>query len=214
MEISFTLEQFLEVVSLYNRTFFPLQILAYVLGLGALVLAWKPRKAGGRWASAILAFFWLWSGAVFFIGYLSRLDPQAYAYGALFVVQGLLLVVFGVVLDRIHFQLEPNLSGWLGALILAYAVVGFPLISILNGRAYPEMVPFGLTPCPTAAFTVGLLLWLEGRPKWYVWLIPVLYALSGAMTMTLGLVEDGGMAAAGLLAGGVLLVRSLRKTED
>ena len=59
----FTVEQFLGVFESYNLAVFPMQIVAYVLGLIAVFLVFKNRS--GRIVPAILSFMWLWNGVMY-----------------------------------------------------------------------------------------------------------------------------------------------------
>ena len=59
----FSLEQFLGVFERYNLAVFPMQAVAYALGIAAIVLVVKNRS--GRTVPAILSFLWLWNGIVY-----------------------------------------------------------------------------------------------------------------------------------------------------
>ena len=48
-------------------------------------------------------------------------------------------------------------------------------------------------------FTLGLFLWSRGRIPGYVLVIPILYAFSGVIPMRLGVVEDAGLIASGVI---------------
>jgi hypothetical protein len=73
-----------------------------------------------------------------------------------------------------------------GAGIVGYALVVYPLLNVLLGHRYPAMPTFG-APCPTTIATFGLLTWATPRPPWFVWPIPILWALVGtSAAFTLG----------------------------
>ena len=83
----------------------------------------------------------------------------------------------------------------------------YPLLNVLLGHRYPAMPTFG-APCPTTIATFGLLTWATPRPPWFVWPIPVLWALVGtSAAFALGVREDLGLLAAAGLAVAVQLRR-------
>lgn len=65
----------------------------------------------------------------------------------------------------------------------------------------PAMPTFGL-PCPTTIYTLGLLLWAERpMPRWLL-TVPLAWSVLGASAARqLGVWEDLGLVAAGVLAG-------------
>jgi hypothetical protein len=55
--------------------------------------------------------------------------------------------------------------------------------------------------------TFGLLTWAVPRPPWFVWVVPILWALIGtSAAFTLGIHEDLGLLVAAAAALGVQLV--------
>jgi hypothetical protein len=91
-----------------------------------------------------------------------------------------------------------------GHMLIAYALVGYPLVSAMLGREFPEMPTFGL-PCPTTIFTLGMLAFLSAPFPRYVFVIPIAWALIGSQAaFLLGVYEDLGLLVAGLA--GVWLV--------
>jgi Family of unknown function (DUF6064) len=204
---TFTLAEFLEMMSRYNVTFWPLQLVAYALGIAAVVLALRSTAYSSKIISVILALFWLWVGVVFNWAYFRPLYPMAVAFVALFVIEAGVLVYTGVFKQSLSFKFKADANGIAGALLVLYAMIGYPAIEYLLGRGYPSLLPFGLVPCPMTVFTFGLLLWTDKKLPWYVWAIPFLYSLSGVIPIWLGIVEDVGLVAAGLLATGMILYR-------
>ena len=66
---------------------------------------------------------------------------------------------------------------------------------------------FGVAPCPTTIFTIGVM--LIARGIWVIWLsiIPFLWSLIGlAAAIQLGIPEDLAMPVAGAVLAAVLLV--------
>ncbi len=206
MDLPFTTEQFLAVFERYNLAIWPLQTVAYALGLVAVVLAFRPVWASDRIICAILAFFWLWMGAVYHLAYFSVINGAAIAFGALFIVQGVLWLLVGVVRPRLAFGAVLSASSMLGGLLILYAMVAYPIIGSLLGHGYPRSPSFGVAPCPTTIFTFGLLLWTRVRVPTYLLVIPLLWSAIGfSAAFTLGIYEDIGLPIAGVLGTALLL---------
>jgi hypothetical protein len=195
---TFTLAQFLEMMARYNMTFWPLQIVAYGLGIVAVLLAIRTTKHSSRIIAAILALFWLWGGIVFNLVYFSSLYPMAIAFAVLFVIEAGILIYAGLLKGTLSFTVKADVYGAVGALLVLYSMAGYPAIEYLLGRGYPSLLPFGLVPCPMTVFTLGILLWSNKRPPWYVLAVPILYSLSGIIPIWKGIVEDIGLVVAGL----------------
>src|SRR4051812_31769009 len=117
--LPFTTDQFLDTFGRYNQAIWPLQIVAYALGLVAVGLALKPTGLSDRLIGLIPAAFWLWTGLVYHVGYFREINGAAVLFGALFVAQGLLWLLVGVVRPRLAFRARPDLGGLVGALFIA-----------------------------------------------------------------------------------------------
>src|SRR5574340_503212 len=74
---TFTLDQFLEMLTQYNLTIWPLQLVAYGLGILAVLLALRGTKNSGRTIASMLGVLWLWTGAVFNLFYFSPLYSRS-----------------------------------------------------------------------------------------------------------------------------------------
>lgn len=209
MELPFTIQQFLAVFAAYNRAIWPAPVVAYALGLAAVVLAIRRPPVSGRTISTILAIFWLWMGAVYHILFFSEINPAAYLFGGLFLVQGLLFLIAGGLLGNLDFQIRADLSGIAGGVLVLYAMVIYPALGTFLGHGYPAAPVFGVAPCPTTIFTFGLLLWTRGRAPGWLFIIPALWSAIGFLAaLQLGILEDIGLLVAAVVAGTMLLVRN------
>ena len=159
--VPFTREQFLAVFVTYNETVWPVQVLAYLLGLLMVVLIIRPSAQRSRVVAAGLAAMWLWTGVAYHGMNFSTISNGAWGFAALFVVQGVLLIEAGVLRGRLAFGPCKGRLGWLGWMgwsLVAYASIGYPLLGQLLGEGYPAVPTFGITPCPVTLFMFGLLL--------------------------------------------------------
>lgn len=212
MNLPFTVEQFLQVFRDFNTSIWPMQIVAYVLAVGALALCLWRVSYGDRVVAGVLAFFWLFMGAVYHIGFFSRINNAAYIFGALFIVQGLLFAFVGSYRNRLIFGFRANIHTSIGAAFVLYSMVVYPLIGAAVGHAWPNSPSFGVAPCPGTIFTFGMLLLTASRLPKYLLVIPALWSLIGfAAALTLGITEDIGLLVAGVLGTALIIVRD-RKT--
>jgi hypothetical protein len=206
--LPFTTEEFLDVFGRYNQAIWPMQTVAYGLGFAAVLLALRPGRWSSRLVVSVLAVFWLWTGIVYHLVYFREINGAAVLFGILFVGQGVLWLLVGVVRPRLTFRTHNDLSALIGGLIIAYALVGYPLLGLALGQSYPRMPAFGVTPCPVTIFTFGLLLWTERPFPRSTLIIPLLWSLLGvSAAISLGVGEDIGLAVAGVLATVLLLWR-------
>lgn len=192
----------------YNLFIHPMHYAAYGLGVAAILLAAVKAEFARKYVSLILAIFWIWIGVVFCMLYWSRISALAYVLGGLFVLQGLLFLIFGFFRQGLSFQTEASLYTTTGFIFIVYAMIIFPLIGIYFGRTWPQMLPFGLVPCPTIAFTFGLLLWADKKVPVYLFVIPFIMALFAIGAVAFGIYEDLGAFIAGILGTILILIKN------
>ena len=173
------IDQFLDVFAAYNEAIWPAQILAYVLGVVAVAALFRPGRTSDRVIAGVLGLMWLWTGILYHGLFFSRINAAAFAFGALFVVQGLAIAYVGVVRDGLRFGIRFDIATVVGAVLILYAAVVYPLIGIATGHAWPAMPFFGVTPCPVTIFTFGLLLMTSSRFSYWLLVIPFVWSLIG-----------------------------------
>ena len=94
--IPFSVDQFLNVFARYNVTVWPTQIVLYAIALCAISLALQRGRSFSRSIACLLSVLWLWSGIVYHLIFFSRINPAAYLFGALFILQAFLFIYAGV----------------------------------------------------------------------------------------------------------------------
>jgi Family of unknown function (DUF6064) len=208
--LPFTREQFLGVFADYNTAVWPAQIVAYLLGLAVVVAILRSSPLGHRFVAGALAAMWVWTGVAYHGLFFARINPAAWAFGALFVVQGSLLVIAGVARRRLVFGQSAGFASVLGWVLMAYAAVIYPLLGQSSGHVYPAQPMFGITPCPLTLFTFGvLLLTLTTIPRWLL-IIPAAWSLvGGSAAFMLGVPQDWPLFFSGLTI--VLLILQDRR---
>lgn len=198
--IPFTTAEFLRVFEQYNSAVWPGQVVIYLIGLAAIILAFTRRAVASKLISLILSLLWLWMGVVYHLIFFSEINKAARLFGALFIVQSLIFMIAGVLHSNLSFKFRSDAHGLIGALLITYALIVYPMIGVTVGHTYPAAPTFGV-PCPTTIFTFGLLLGAGINIRWYVLLIPILWSLMGLWAASsLGMYEDIGLAVAGFTA--------------
>lgn len=213
-----SLEQVLGVFGTYNVAVWPMQVLAYLLGLLAAFLAFRPTRHSSTIMAAILSFYWLWIGVAFYVFFWAPSYPPGYVLAPIVVIQGAVFLVLGVLKAGLSFRFLPGIHGLVGVLFVAYGMVGYPVVGYFLGHVYPRTPPFGLVLCPTTVFTFGLLLWTDRPVSKYVLLVPFLASVGALQAVSIGVWEDIGLVLAGLVGTGLILYRdraaSVVKTPD
>ncbi|SMF01930.1 hypothetical protein SAMN06265365_1432 [Tistlia consotensis] len=201
-----TLDAFL---ALLNRSLWPIQPLALLLAAAALALALRPRAVpqASRIVSGLLALAWAWVGWDFFLQRFAELNFAAPLYGAGFLLQALLLLGLGLLRGRPAFGPRAPRFARTGAALALLALLACPLAGALLAGDWQAAPLVGLTPGPTALFTLGLLL-LSGRGALPLAVLPSLWCLvAGFEGWALGLPQDLALLALGLGGGALLVLR-------
>lgn len=216
MQIPFTIEQFLNIFKNYNLAVWPMQIIIYLAAFGTILLAVKKNGFSDLVVSLILAFFWLWMGAVYHLIYLTTINKAAYFFGLFYIVQAVLFLYFGVIERSLGFKYQFDLSGLLGTIFIIYALLIYPVLGYALGHVYPQTPTFGV-PCPTTIFTFGILLWTDKKVPKILLVIPFLWSIIGfSAAINLSMKEDYGLAIAGVIGAITLILRDkkvLKKAE-
>ncbi len=207
----FTIDEFLQVFHDYNLAIWPAQVFAYALGLAALVAAFSRRDDAPRLAFAALAVLWTFVGIGYHLMFFARINPLAPVFAGFFVVQAGLLLASAIRPGDLGLRIGWNLRSVAGISCDLYAVVIYPILGIRAGHGGMAGPMFGVAPCPTTIFTLGILMIAGGQ--WVVWLavVPVLWSLVGlAAAVQLGIPEDLGLPVASALLVGFLGVQAIR----
>lgn len=197
MELPFTRAEFLQVFAEYNESIWPLQLLTAALGLLALALLFSRRRWADRGIAGVLALLWAFTGVGYHWLFFAKANPAAYLFGGLFLVAASIFLVEGVARNRIRFELAMGLRGWLALALVAYALLVYPILGLLKTHPYPETPLFGVAPCPTTIFTLGLLLLAAYRRPLLLGAVPLTWAvIGGSAAFLLHVPQDLGLLAA------------------
>jgi len=150
-------------------------------------------------------------GIFYHMVHFSAINQAAMVFGALFILEGLVLILAGSYASKLRFRFTAKAVPLVGAAFMLYAMILYPLIGRLAGHAYPRCPMFGVAPCPATIFTFGILLWASRPVPLYVVAIPFLWSLVGvAAAVNLQVPQDYGLGVAGVLGLVLILVRNRR----
>lgn len=213
----FTVEQFLAVFARYNEAIWPLQVVATGAGIALVVLALRRGGASHRAVLPVLAAMWLVNGVGYHGLYFARINPVAIAFAAAFVVQAVLLAGAAVRSPGLRFCAGRDRVALAGLVLAVFALALYPLLGVMAGQRWPAVPAFGVAPCPTTIYTIGLLLMAPwARVKWLM-VVPGLWAgIGGSAAILLRVPQDVALLASlGVLiavaAGAVRAARAGRR---
>ncbi len=196
----FTITDFLAVFAAYNAAIWPAQIAAYGIGVVVVAAVFVRRGISVQLAVAALAILWAFTGIGYHLLFFSRINPIAPIFAAFFVLQAVLFLASAFRVGDLRFELGADMPSVAGLMTIGYAVVVYPILGMWAGHGWDAGPMFGVAPCPTTIFTIGILMMARGR--WRLWLsiIPFLWSLVGlAAAVQLGIPEDLAMPVAGFV---------------
>lgn len=211
MKIPFTTEQFLNVFKNYNEAVFPSQVMLYLLSFIAIYFALKPTSKSGSIVSGLLAFFWLWMGIVYHLIFFTEINKAAYIFGALFILQATLFLIFGVFRSKLIFKYHKDIYGLTAVILILFGLIIYPATGYFLGHKYPSSPTFGL-PCPTTIMTFGFLLLIDKKCPVAILIIPVIWSVIGfTAAFKFGIFEDTALLISGLLTLTLILMKNRRQ---
>ncbi len=215
IELPFTIDQFLQVFEVYNRAIWPTQIVAYLLGAVVLWLVKKQGPSAEIYINRIIGLFWIWTGIIYHIIFFAEVNPAAYIFGALFILQGVAFLVTEITDVRLRYGFKKDIYSITGTIFILYSIIIYPLLGYSFGHVYPQSPVFGVAPCPTTIFTIGILLQSKGKvPVWLI-AIPGLWSLIGfSAAFQLHIYEDIGLLVAGVLGVCMMVFKNYKTKFD
>jgi uncharacterized protein DUF6064 len=204
MDLPFTPQQFFAVFARYNEVVWPMQIVLNAAALLCIGLLFRPSVWASRTSYLILSLLWAWMAIAYHFAFFSSINPAAWVFGAIFLLGSIAFAWTGVARAGVSFRPVPGTRAIVGATLIAFALVLYPVIGYSVGHRYPSAPTFGL-PCPTTIFTLGLLLFSVKPVARWVFGVPLLWAAVGSLApFQLGATEDLGLLVAGIVTIAVL----------
>lgn len=181
--LMFTSHTYERMFELYNRELWPAHLPIAVLVFWLMAVT---RHSGvphrTRLASLLLAFFWAAIAWRFFLQHYAAINLAAPWFALGFAVQAVLFAVVGAMAGRLQYAWSDSTIGRTGLALLLFAVLFVPFISVLLGRSWRGTDFFGATPDPTAIGTIGVLLMTQGKMRWLLLPIPILWCVISFLT--------------------------------
>jgi hypothetical protein len=207
MQLPFTREEFFDVLAAYNGDLWPALVAlwaASVVTVVWLAWSWRPRD---RWISGLLVVHWAWSAVPYHVAFFTRINPAAWLFAALFLLQAALFFWFGVITGQLRFRSSSTAWSTIGWFLVAYALL-YPAINAVEHRSVMNIPTFGV-PCPTTIFSAGLLLLATPRIK-VLAIIPIVWSgIGGSAAFLFGVSADYAL----MFAGALLTVFELQTSE-
>jgi hypothetical protein len=145
------------------------------------------------------------------LAFFSRISTAAYGFAALSAAGAAVFVWQGVIRRRLAFRWVPGLKAMAGVVLIAFALVLYPVWYAYAGHPDPATPTFGL-PCPTTIFTIGVLCIAVPPTPRSPLVVPLLWCLVGAQAAFLmGVQPDLGLIAAAVVDMGLLATAGQRR---
>jgi len=207
MRLPFSREEFFDLFAAYNAALWPAVVVLWVASVLAVVWVVSSQRSHGRWISGLLAVHWAWSAVAYHLVFFTRINPAAWLFAAIFLLQAGLLSWSGVIKGQLAFMTVRTAWTPIGWLLVVYALL-YPAISAAEHGSILKIPTFGL-PCPTTIFTAGLLL-LGASTSGSLTIVPIIWAVvGGSAAFLLGVSADYALP----VAGAALAVFALQKSQ-
>jgi hypothetical protein len=179
----FSPRTYYRLIERHNEALWPAQLLTLGLGVLAGGLLRRPSAWQGRVVSGVMAVLWAWVAWAFVWSRYASINWVAKYFVVLFAVEVVLLVWLGVIRGGLRFRPQRGTAGAIGLGLFVFGLAGYPLLGSLVGRGWTQAEIFGIAPDPTVAATLGLLLLVEGPPRWGLLVAPVLWCVIAGATL-------------------------------
>lgn len=208
----FTSTQFFAVFAEYNDAIWPLQIVAYGLGVLAVIALWLRGPRANQIILSVLAIIWALNGIGYHFLYFAEINPIAKVFALFFLLQSILFGASVVVPNDLRFEIGHNFRSAAGLFFIVYALVLYEVLGYSAGHGLMAGPLFGVAPCPTTIFTIGILLLARGRRVVWLSVVPILWSLIGvAAALQFGVPEDVALPVAGAMLLATVAVDGIRE---
>ena len=197
MQLPFSREEFFDLFAAYNGALWPAA--GALWAASALAALWlvTSRRDRARWIAGLLAVHWAWAAVAYHLVFFTRINPAAWLFAAMFLLQAVLFFRSGVVRGNLSFARARTVWTPIGWLLVAYALL-YPAINAVEHGSVLRIPTFGV-PCPTTIFTAGLLVLATPHSRALA-IVPVVWSLlAGSAAFLLGVSADYALPVAGVL---------------
>ncbi|MCD2514841.1 DUF6064 family protein [Massilia sp. G4R7] len=176
--LMFSARSYYRQFALMNRELWPLHVLALAAGLAILACTLRPRPGAARVGFGLLALAWAWVAWAYLLERHADINTGAPWFAAGFGVQAALLAWMAL---RKPAAPVTGMPARVAQLVVAAGLAIWPLLAPLDGRGWMQAEVFGLAPDPTAAATLGALLFW--RAPWPLWILPLAWCAASSATL-------------------------------
>lgn len=170
----FTEIQFFDVFRQYNLGTWPIPLVITLVGV-VLAGGMIARRLPVRTAWWSLAVLWAWMALAYHVKFFSTINPLAYGFAVLFMVQAAAFIVLARASSTHGTPDVGRIRSLASNALFVYALVLYPLIGMALGQRYPSLPTLGL-PCPTTIFTIAVLIRLGRLAPVTLFVIPVIWS--------------------------------------
>ncbi len=183
--LPFSLEAFYRFLESYGQAIWPLQLLVIIAGLVLVYQVGVGRTVTARPVLLMLGCGWLLVAGLYFHSHYVQLFWAGTFFAIAFAVQGLLLLSSTTM--RVSLAPIRTLRRNMAAVVLAIAIVGYPLIGSFHIGFGQLIETFGAFPDATSLATLAVLASMRGWARLVLMLVPMLWCIvSSAILITLG----------------------------
>jgi hypothetical protein len=187
MRLPFTEQQFFDVFGVFNTALWPVLIALWMASCW-VTLRLIRGHANSISITVVAAAHWAWTGVAYHAWYFSRINPAAWLFAALFVIQAGGLLWEGVLHRRLVFDWAGAPRHVVAAIFLMYSFL-YPLF-VITSHALPR-APIYAVPCPTVLFTTGLVFAARPPVRRGLLIVPIVWSLIGSSAaILLGMTPD------------------------
>ena len=210
MKLPFTTEQFFNVIEKYNLTMFPFQLIILLLGIVCLFLLHSKLSSKDKLIGIYLGVLWIWIGVAYHLTFFTAINKAAFLFGGIFILQGLLILFYSFIKNRLVFTFTLQVKDYLGYFFILYGLIIYPIISYLVEGSFEKTIIMGL-PCPSTIFTFGLFMLTNNKFPKSLLIIPSLWAVVGlSAAINIGVFQDLMILIAAITAD-IILIRRKNK---
>lgn len=178
MKIPFTTEQFFQIIEKYNLAVFPAQLIIIILGVLTLVFLHSKKPELQSLIGGFIAILWIWTGIVYHLMFFTAINKPAYFFGAIFIIQGLLLLYETFVSKKLQFSFKGQTIDYVAYFFIIFGLAIYPVLIYFPEKDINTTITLGL-PCPTTILTFGFLMLTKTKFPKYLLIIPAIWTVIG-----------------------------------
>lgn len=147
---------------------------------------------------------WIWIGWVYHLSFFTSINPAAYGFGVMFLIQGIMTLLFSFN-NRLHFAFKPGIKDYTGIFLILFGLIIYPVISYIDEGYWLKTISMGL-PCPSTILTFGFFMLARGRFPKVLLVIPTLWSFLGvSAAINFGVYQDLMIIVSAILADTILI---------